>query len=159
MKELISSITTQLKWAYGCFWLIPVLLAVCGEYSDGHTGCYASDEQVTYLSEAVTILLTAITVPLSLKLFAWALLHRIMPLPLQKAILAYRWWSLTRLLMLQAAVWTGLFTYYATWSSTGFLCALIALTASLFCIPGERRMRNELHIEEKEEETDETLIL
>ena len=35
-------------------------------------------------------------------------------------------------------------------STTGLLCALIALTASLFCLPGEERLRRELHIEREE---------
>ena len=35
-------------------------------------------------------------------------------------------------------------------SSTGALCALIGLTASLFCLPGEGRLRKELHINQEE---------
>lgn len=44
-----------------------------------------------------------------------------------------------------------LFTYYIMLSSTGALCALIGLTASLFCLPGEGRLRKELHINKEEE--------
>ena len=34
-------------------------------------------------------------------------------------------------------------------STTGILCALIALTASLFCVPSEKRMRQELFIQQE----------
>lgn len=44
----------------------------------------------------------------------------------------------------------GFLTYYGMLSTTGLLCALIALTASLFCLPGEERLRRELHIEREE---------
>ena len=50
------------------------------------------------------------------------------------------------MLMLEAAVIINILTYYLTLSNTGLLCALITLTASLFCIPGEKRLREELHI-------------
>ena len=39
--------------------------------------------------------------------------------------------------------------YYFTLSSTGALCALIGLTASFFCLPGEKRLRAELHIDKE----------
>ena len=44
----------------------------------------------------------------------------------------------------------GFLTYYGMLSTTGLLCALIALTASLYCLPGEERLRRELHIEREE---------
>jgi hypothetical protein len=41
--------------------------------------------------------------------------------------------------------------YYTTLSSIGGLCAFIALIASLFCIPGEKRVAEELkQVEDKE---------
>ena len=40
----------------------------------------------------------------------------------------------------------GCVAYYLMLSNKSILCALIALTASLFCLPGEGRLRNELKI-------------
>lgn len=51
-----------------------------------------------------------------------------------------------RLGILEVAIVTNLLCYYLTLSTTGNLCMLIGLTASLFCLPGEKRLRNELHI-------------
>ena len=56
-----------------------------------------------------------------------------------------------RLALLAIPVLAGFFTYYVMLSSTGVLCALIGLTASLFCLPGEGRLRKELHIDKEEE--------
>ena len=52
--------------------------------------------------------------------------------------------------MLSLPVWVGLAVYYLTLSNKGLLCAFIALTASLFCLPGEGRLRK-LHINKEEE--------
>ena len=52
-----------------------------------------------------------------------------------------------RLVLLLLPLLAGFLTYYVMLSTTGLLCALIALTASLFCLPGEERLRRELHIE------------
>ena len=54
-----------------------------------------------------------------------------------------------RLALLAIPVLVGFFTYYIMLSSTGALCALIGLTASLFCLPGEGRLRKNVHINKK----------
>ena len=43
-----------------------------------------------------------------------------------------------RLALLAMPVLAGFLTYYMMLSNKGVLCALIALTASLFCLPGEK---------------------
>lgn len=49
--------------------------------------------------------------------------------------------------MLEAAVVINILTfYYLTLGSLGLLCALITVTASLFCIPGDKRLREENYI-------------
>ena len=54
-----------------------------------------------------------------------------------------------RLALLAVPVLAGFLTYYMMLSNKGVLCALIALTASLFCLPGENRLRKELHIDKE----------
>lgn len=63
------------------------------------------------------------------------------------ALQLYVFWSGMRLVLLALPLLAGFLTYYGMLSTTGLLCALIALTASLFCLPGEERLRRELHIE------------
>lgn len=57
---------------------------------------------------------------------------------------------IVRLGVLEVAIVVNLLCYYLTLSSTGNLCMLIGLTASLFCLPSEKRLRNELHIAKEE---------
>ena len=65
------------------------------------------------------------------------------------ALRLYVLWSGVRLALLAVPVLAGFLTYYMILSNKGVLCALIALTASLFCLPGENRLRKELHIDKE----------
>lgn len=96
--------------------------------------------------ETLGILLTALCIPLSLKLFSLVLKKKIDQMTITLALKCYVQWSIVRLGILEVAIVTNLLCYYLTLSTTGNLCMLIGLTASLFCLPGEKRLRNELHI-------------
>ncbi|EJW91995.1 hypothetical protein, membrane [gut metagenome] len=65
------------------------------------------------------------------------------------ALRLYVRWYAVRLFLLALPVGFGFLSYYMLMSSKGVLCALIGLTASLFCLPGEERLRRELHIEKE----------
>jgi len=151
MEEQIKKTSARVRMFYVCFWLFPIVLVLCGEMGDGWTGLYAGAVRPTYVAESVTILLTACCVPVSLKLFSWMLERRIDVVTFPEALRLYSRWSGVRLLLLFIPVAAGLFLYYLMWSSTGMLCALIGLTASLFCLPGEERLRKELHIDKEDE--------
>lgn len=150
MEEQIKKTSQSIRGFFFAFWLLPVVLVVAGELIDSLLGVVADDVRTTYLMEAVTILLTALCVPLSLKLFSRVLARKIDKVSLPQALILYRRWSGVRLLLLALPVCVGLSTYYLALSTGGLLCALISLTASLFCVPGENRLRRELLIEENE---------
>lgn len=147
MEEQIKRTAGQVKVLFACFWLLPILLIVLGEVDGGWVGIYADDVRATYYAEALTILLAAICVPVSLKLFSWMLVKKIDVVSLPVALRLYALWSGVRLFLLVLPVLSGLLTYYLSLSTKGVLCALLALTASFFCLPGEERMRKELHID------------
>ena len=135
---------------FACFWMLPLLIVLLGETEGGWVGMYAGDVRATYLAETITILLAASCVPVSLKLFSWVLIRKMDVVTLPEALRLYALWSGVRLALLAMPVLAGFFTYYMMWSGTGVLCALIGLTASLFCLPGEERLRKELHIDKEE---------
>lgn len=108
--------------------------------------------RLRYLTESVTILCTALCIPLSLKLFAWALSHRINTLSTIEAVKRYRCWSLLRLLLLWIPILAGSVTYLLFSSLTGILCMSIALVATLFCRPTMKNILRELHLSAEEEE-------
>lgn len=146
MEDIKKTLKT-LKFWFWAFWIVSLLMAIIGELSDGTTGPWADNVSAVYGMETVTILLTCIAVPVALKLFAWVLQKKIDKLDFLEALHQYERWSLTRLLLLFIPVFFGLLTYYTCMSTTGLLCAAIGLTASLFCVPSEKRLRNDLYIE------------
>ena len=143
----IKKTLNKLKLWFGAFWTLPLLTVVIGELSEESAGPWASDASAVYGMETLTILLTCAAVPTALKLFAWILRKKIDKADLLEALHLYEKWSLARLLLLFLPVAAGLLTYYTCMSNTGLLCAAIGLTASLFCIPTERRLRTDLYIE------------
>ena len=147
MEEKIKKAVRFLRTSYVIFWIVPAVFVLVGETSDNWVGMYAGDVRTTYYAEVLSILLTAVCVPLSLKLFAWVLYRLIDHAGIARALQLYVFWSGMRLVLLALPLMAGFLTYYAMLSTTGLLCALIALTASLFCFPGEERLRRELHIE------------
>ncbi|WP_373722076.1 hypothetical protein [Bacteroides heparinolyticus] len=147
MEKEIKKTTAHVKVAFACFWMISILLVISGEMGSSWVGLYVGNISATYMAETITILLTASCVPISLKLFSWVLTRKINIATLPKALRLYALWSDIRLVLLSLPVLTGFFTYYMMLSTTGVLCAMIGLTASLFCLPGEERLRKELHID------------
>ena len=146
MEEIKKTLHT-LKFWFGAFWIVPLIMVVIGELSDGSTGPWAHNVSMVYGMETITILLTCASVPVALKLFAWVLQKKIDKVDLLEALRLYERWSLIRLLLLFIPVVMGLLTYYTCMSTTGLLCAAIGLTASLFCVPTEKRLRTDLYIE------------
>ena len=138
MEEQIKKTAARVRTTFAYFWMLPILLVLLGETGGEWVGMYAGD------------LLAASCVPVSLKLFSWVLIRKIDVVTLPEALRLYALWSGVRLALLAIPVLAGFFTYYIVLSSTGVLCALIGLTASLFCLPGEGRLRKELHINKEE---------
>lgn len=146
MEEQIRRVLKSLKIQYISFWIIPLLLVAVGEAGLLPVGIKADSARAVYVFETVGILLTAILVPLSLKLFSMVLSKQIDRVTFPVALGKYMLWSAVRLALLEFVVVFNLAGYYFTLSTTGALCALIGLTASFFCLPGEKRMYAELHI-------------
>ena len=65
-----------------------------------------------------------------------------------EALKSYRRWSEIRLFLLAVPAIMGISFYYLTLNTTGIFCAAMALIASLFCVPSESRLLNELDLPE-----------
>ena len=149
MEKQIKRAVRTLNISYIFFWVLPAFLLGAGEFELIPVGGLADDAEAVYYLETIGILLTAICVPLSLKLFSMVLKNKIDKLDVTQALKRYVLWSSIRLGILEIVVLFNLLCYYLTFSNTGNLCMLIGLTASLFCLPGEKRLRAELHITEE----------
>ena len=143
MEKQIKRVVKKLKISYIIFWAVTILLVVIGETEFFPIGLLADDVRTCYFLETAGILLTAICIP-------FVLTRKIDKLTFPVALSRYALWSIVRLGLLNFVVIYNLLCYYMTLNSTGALCALCALTASFFCLPGEKRLRNELYITNEE---------
>lgn len=146
MEEQIKHVLKSLKVEYILFWVVPLLFVIVGETELLPVGIVADNVRKVYLFETLGILFTAICIPLSLKLFGFVLTKKIDQLSFPVALGRYVVWNMVRLALLEFVVVFNLAGYYFTLSSTGALCAAIGLTASFFCLPSEKRLREELHV-------------
>ena len=152
MEERIKRIVMYLKALYACCWVVPLLVGIASEMDTPWIGALAGDVRAAYGVETLVILLTVVCVPLSLKLFAWVLARRIDVVGIDRALRLYGVWSTVRALLLFLPALGGFLGYYLLLSNKCLLCGLIALVAMLFCVPGQKRLRKELHIDQGGEE-------
>lgn len=148
MKKNINHLLplARLKAEYALLWALPLLLAALYESDVLPRGIYAGHPQAEYLLQTAGILLAVLLIPLSLRLFQLSLTRYVRQLPLAEALRGYRRWSEVRLCLLLVAALSNLTVYYWTLSTTGLLCAGMVMVATLFCVPGRKRMEDELSL-------------
>ena len=152
MKEKIRKILSIQKCAFIAVWVAPILLAVLYETGVFQKGVFQGNAQMEYVFQSVSILLTIGLIPFALRMFNLNLVKRIKELPLQQALKSYRIWADVRLALLVVPALINLQFYYLTLNNTGLFCAAMSLIASLFCVPSESRIKNELDLPENLEE-------
>ncbi|MCC8186284.1 MAG: hypothetical protein LIP08_01905 [Bacteroides sp.] len=150
MEEEIRQIARRLNIYYALLWIVPLIGMIVFETDILPAGAWADNGSAIYVAETVGILLAVGCIPLSLRLFNLVLIKKIDLIPLTDAMRLYKRWAGIRLLLLGVAVCVNLLIYYLTLNSTGGLAALIALTASLFCLPGKQKVRSDLHVTTEE---------
>jgi hypothetical protein len=148
MKEQIKRILIIQKSAFMGVWTAPLLLVVLYETGLYQEGLLAGNAQMEYILQSVSILLTIGLIPFALRMFNLNLVKRIKELPLQQALKSYQAWSLLRLALLFVPAILALSFYYLTMNTTNLFCACMALIATLFCVPSENRIKNELDLPE-----------
>ena len=148
MKEQIKRILIIQKSAFLGVWTAPLLLVVLYETGLYQEGLLAGNAQMEYILQSVSILLTIGLIPFALRMFNLNLVKRIKELPLQQALKSYQIWSILRLALLFVPAILALSFYYLTMNTTNLFCACMALIATLFCVPSENRIKNELDLPE-----------
>lgn len=148
MKEQIKRILIIQKSTFLGVWTAPLLLVVLYETGLYQEGLLAGNAQMEYIIQSVSILLTIGLIPFALRMFNLNLVKRIKELPLQQALKSYQTWSFLRLALLFVPAILALSFYYLTMNTTNLFCACMALIATLFCVPSENRIKNELDLPE-----------
>ena len=152
MKEQIKRILIIQKSAFLGVWTAPLLLVVLYETGLYQKGLQAGNAQMEYIFQSVSILLTIGLIPFALRMFNLNLVKRIKELPLEQALRSYQIWSSVRLSLLFVPAILSLSFYYLTMNTTNLFCACMALIATLFCVPSENRIKNELDLSEETNE-------
>lgn len=145
MTNLVKAVTRKLQIQYGFYIALAIILAFLHEIDVMVVGAYAGDAAMEYVLETIAILVTIALVPLSLKLFS-VKMAKTENMELSKALAYYKQWSTIRLMILAFVTYLNILIYYLTLNNIGGLCALIGLTASVFCLPSEKNMCEELQI-------------
>ena len=148
MKEQIKRILIIQKSTFLGVWTAPLLLVVLYETGLYQEGMIAGNAQMEYILQSVSILLTIGLIPFALRMFNLNLVKRIKELPLQQALKSYQIRSILRLALLFVPAIMALSFYYLTMNTTKLFCACMALIATLFCVPSESRIKNELDLPE-----------
>lgn len=151
MEKEIKQLLQWLQLEYVWVWVLPLVLVALYETGVMTEGMYAGDVRMDYILQTVGILLAVGLIPLSLRLFSLSLVKHVKQLTLPEALKSYRRWSEIRIGMLLVPVLVNLSFYYLTLNNTGILCAMMALIASLFCIPTRKRMLDELDLVKSED--------
>ena len=149
MKEQIKRILIIQKSAFLGVWTAPLLLVVLYETGLYQKGIQAGNAQMEYIFQSISILLTIGLIPFALRMFNLNLVKRIKELPLEQALKSYQKWSDVRLCLLFVPAILGVSFYYLTMNTTNLFCACMALIATLFCVPSENRIKNELDLPEE----------
>ncbi len=145
MKDAtLNKIAKKLKTQYVLFFILPFLFVLYGEFLGQDLEIYSGKTtKMGFYLQTTSILFTMISVPLALKAFHWILINKMDKTDQLKDIKKYIFLSAMRLTLLQLSTLINLVVYYLTDNSTGGLCALISITATLFCIPTKKRITQE----------------
>ena len=147
MEEAVRKLLRCLKIEYAVFWLLTMLAVALYELDVLYQGVLVGDVRTTYMLEVLGILLTVCLIPFSLRLFSLSLVRCVQQRTLMDAMASYRRWSEIRLALLLVPTLVNLSIYFWTLDTTGLFCAAMALVASLFCVPGKKRLEDELNLQ------------
>ena len=104
MEEQIKRAVRNLNISYVFFWVLPAFLLGAGEFELFPVGGLVDNAQAIYYFETIGILLTALCVPLSLKLFSLVFKKKIDHMTLTLALKRYVQWNIVRLGVLEVAI-------------------------------------------------------
>lgn len=164
LKERCLKVARINRIEYILFWVCPVLIFAvsqlfydsvvgalryydCGDISNyDFMAAERYYDMLDFYVENGIIFLTIICIPLAIGRFEWKLRNEMAIQVAPEAVEIYRRWSLYRLLILAVPAYLGVAGYYLFVNDTCGICGLLALAASLYCIPGFRRLRKELQL-------------
>lgn len=152
MEKKIKVLLALLKVEFYAMWVIVIGLIAGYECGIMEEGVLIGNDSAMYVAQLTGVLLAICLIPMSLRIFNLSLTKYIGTLDIENALRSYRRWSEVRIILLLVVAVFNISLYYWTMDNTGLLCGGMAVLASMFCIPGRKRILSELNLV-KEEET------
>lgn len=151
MEKKIENLLRLLKIEFFVAIVIIIALVAGYEFDVLEEGTLVGNANAEYIAQLTGVLLAICLIPMSLRIFNLSLTRYIKKLDIENALKSYRRWSEVRLILLLAVMIFNISLYYWTMDTTGLLCGGMALLALMFCVPGRKRMFNELDLQKNEE--------
>ncbi len=127
---------------------LALLLAVVALYELGgiEMGGLLENERLAFWMENIGIILMIALLPYALKKFSAVVSKINKEMPCEKRLDIYLRMSRLRLGILWLVCCYNIVLYYETLNSIGAFCALAAFLSMFFCVPGKRKVGDELHM-------------
>lgn len=151
MEKKIKVLLTLLKIEFYAMWVIVIGLIAGYECGILEEGVLIGNDNAMYMAQLTGVLLAICLIPTSLRIFNLSLTKYIKTLNIENALKSYRRWSEVRIILLLVVAVFNISLYYWTMDNTGLLCGGMAVLASMFCIPGRKRILSELDLTKEEE--------
>lgn len=152
MEKKIKALLMLLKIEFYAMWVIVIGLIAGYESGILEEGVLIGDDSAMYVAQLTGVLLAICLIPMSLRIFNLSLTKYIKTLNIENALKSYRRWSEVRIILLLVVAVFNISLYYWTMDNTGLLCGGMAVLASMFCIPGRKRILSELDLMKEEGE-------
>lgn len=130
---------------YAAYLFVAALISLFFELDVCEEGALYSYPQRAYVWQTIEVMLSLFCIPVSLKIIPF-FLRRFEKKGISMNRSCHHILALIRYVLLAAPTYLGIWIYYATLNNIGAFCALSCVTASLFCLPQEERVRNELFL-------------
>ena len=153
MEKKIDRLIRLLKIEFAVTWVVIICLIAGYENGILEEGTLIGDSRAVYIAQLTGVLLAICLIPMSLRIFNLSLTKYIRNLDIDRALKSYRRWSEVRIILLLVVAVFNISLYYWTMDTTGLLCAAMAVLASMFCVPGKKRLLSELDLLKEEEES------
>lgn len=122
------------------FWFVIAVSVVLGELDVIPNGWVEPHSMEEFQLEIVSIGLTIVGIPVAIRLFTLNTTKVLRRMNYDEALKSYHVWSVVRMSILCLASVFGIVVYYLAVSVNGVLCALVALCASVYCWPSQKKI-------------------
>lgn len=140
MEKKTEKVLLYIKSSIVASMVIAIAVAVCGEFNMFVDYVVEPKGEDEFILNLVTICLTIIGVPLTLKFYSLCINHSLRRMDNDEALNRLLRYALVRSLTLCAIAVVDMCAYYLTFNITGAMCALVVGVIMLMCWPKRKQI-------------------